>query len=99
MTLICLASLARYEHRNMSKQWQLQDAKNRLSRLVEEAKSSGPQTITVRGKPTAVVLSVHDYQKLRHRPQKLSAFFAQSPLKGVEIDFTRSQELPRAVEL
>jgi antitoxin Phd len=83
----------------MSKQWQLQDAKNRLSRLVEEAKSSGPQTITVRGKPTVVVLSVHDYQKLRHRPQKLSAFFAQSPLKGVEIDLTRSQELPRAIEL
>ena len=83
----------------MSKQWQLQDAKNRLSRLVEEAKNDGPQTITVRGKPTAVVLSAQDYQKLTHRPKRLSVFFAHSPMKDVEIDLTRSQELPRAVEL
>ena len=40
------------------KKWQLQEAKNRLSQLVDHAQHEGPQTITLRGKPTAVVISV-----------------------------------------
>jgi prevent-host-death family protein len=42
--------------------WKLYDAKNQLSRLIEEAKIS-PQTITVRGKEEAVVLSIEEYRK------------------------------------
>jgi prevent-host-death family protein len=34
----------------MKRDWQLQDAKNQLSRVVAEAKVRGPQTITVHGR-------------------------------------------------
>lgn len=45
--------------------WQLQDAKNRFSKVVEMARTEGPQTITVRGRRAAVVLSAQDYDALR----------------------------------
>jgi antitoxin Phd len=38
---------------------------------------------------TAVVLSYADYQQLAARQQKLSEFFRNSPLVGVDLDLTR----------
>lgn len=38
-------------------EWQLQEAKHRLSQVVERADAEGPRTITVRGRPKAIVLS------------------------------------------
>ena len=35
--------------------WQLQEAKNKLSEVIRRAREEGPQTITVRGEPAAVV--------------------------------------------
>lgn len=46
-------------------EWQLQDAKNKLSQVIQMARSQGPQTVTVRGERTAVVLSAADYDSLR----------------------------------
>ena len=49
--------------------WQLQDAKNQFSKLVQSARTQGPQIVTVRGERTAVVLSAEDYDALRaNRP-------------------------------
>jgi antitoxin Phd len=47
--------------------WALQDAKARLSELVDKTASDGPQTITRRGEPAAVVLSPAEYDSLRKR--------------------------------
>ncbi|MBV8765909.1 MAG: type II toxin-antitoxin system Phd/YefM family antitoxin [Hyphomicrobiales bacterium] len=50
-------------------QWQLQDAKNRLSQVVQRARKEGPQTVTLRGERAAVILSATDYDRLtRGRP-------------------------------
>jgi len=46
-------------------EWQLQDAKNQFSKVVQKARFEGPQEITVRGERTAVVLSTRDYDTLR----------------------------------
>jgi len=81
------------------KKWQLQEAKNRLSQLVEDALHEGPQTITLRGKPTAIVISVEDFEKLTSPRASLVEFFRQSPLHSVELDLRRSKELPREVVL
>jgi prevent-host-death family protein len=45
-------------------QWQLQEAKNRFSEVVQRAKREGPQTITLRGERAAVILSSADYDRL-----------------------------------
>jgi prevent-host-death family protein len=44
--------------------WALQAAKNRFSEVVRRARREGPQTVTVRGQPVAIVLSVADYEAL-----------------------------------
>ena len=41
----------------MSHTWQLQEAKNKLSEVVDEAIREGPQVITGRGEEVAVVIS------------------------------------------
>lgn len=43
---------------------QLQEAKNRFSEVVKRARDEGPQTVTVHGKPAAVIVSPSDWEKL-----------------------------------
>ena len=81
------------------REWQLQEAKNRLSQVVDQALHDGPQTITLRGKPSAVVVSFEEFRKLTLPRTGLSQFFRQSPLCAEELDFSRSNDLPREVEL
>ncbi|MDO9080122.1 MAG: type II toxin-antitoxin system Phd/YefM family antitoxin [Desulfuromonadales bacterium] len=81
------------------RQWQLQEAKNRLSQVVDSALHEGPQTITLRGKPAVVVVPFEEYRKLTQPRTGLAEFFQQSPLYNVELDLHRSADLPREVEL
>ncbi len=81
------------------KTWQLQDAKNRLSRLIEEARQEGPQTITLRGKAAVVVLSVEEFEKLTRPRSSLTEFLRHSPLKGLDLDLKRRKDLSREVKL
>lgn len=71
--------------------WQLQEAKNRLSQLIDDAAHLGPQLITRRGAEVAIVLSYEDYQKIVGSSQKLSDFFRNSPLAETELDLSRDQ--------
>jgi prevent-host-death family protein len=79
--------------------WQLQEAKKELNRVIQQARISGPQTITVQGKEAAVVLSAEDYQRLTEKKNSLVSFFQSSPWAEVEIDLTRSRETGRDIEL
>lgn len=79
--------------------WQLQDAKARFSQLVKSALADGPQEITVHGRPTAVVLSANDYQRLLGPRLPFVDFIRQSPLVGVELDTRRSPSPNRRVRL
>ena len=55
--------------------WQLQDAKNRFSALVEAALSGEPQEVTRRGKPVVIVSSYEEYQRLvRERDDRTPSF-------------------------
>jgi antitoxin Phd len=49
-------------------EWKLETAKAKLSEVVRHAKADGPQTITVRGAETAVLLSIEDYRRLKGPP-------------------------------
>jgi prevent-host-death family protein len=80
--------------------WQLQEAKNKLSRVVENAVNRGPQVITKRGVEVAIVLSYEEYQRMVASRGSLSAFFRDSPLVGVDLDLERDKSDIRAdVEL
>jgi prevent-host-death family protein len=49
------------------RRWSLQDAKNSFSAVVDAALHGRPQTVTKRGKPAVVVLSVQEYERLHQR--------------------------------
>jgi prevent-host-death family protein len=60
--------------------WQLQEAKARLSEVVRRAVDEGPQHVSVRGEPAAVVLSEQDYRQLiAKRPSIVDHILAGEP--------------------
>jgi antitoxin Phd len=83
----------------VAKSWQLQEAKNRFSEVVEEALHHGPQTVTRHGEETVVVMSIKDYRQLSEPKISLYEFLKNSPLRGLDLDLKRDKSLPRDVEL
>jgi antitoxin Phd len=79
----------------MIQTWQLQEAKNKLSRVIENAVNSGPQIITKRGVEVAIVLSYAEYQKMIASRGSLSTFFRNSPLAGTDVDLARDKSILR----
>ena len=75
----------------MARVWQLQEAKNKLSEVVEEALNHGPQLITKRGVEAVIVLSYAEYRKLTLSQKKLSEFFRESPLRSEDLDVPRDK--------
>lgn len=73
----------------MLQSWQLQEAKNKLSKVIDDAVHVGPQLITRRGTEVAVILSYAEYQKIVSSKEKLSVFFQNSPLAEAELDLSR----------
>jgi len=83
----------------MTKVWQLQEAKNKFSQVVNEAVDKGPQVITRWGKEIVVILSREDYGRLKKSQTGVVEFFQNSPLVGVELDLERDKTYPREVIL
>ena len=65
--------------------WHLQDAKNNFSKLVREAVKNGPQTVTLRGKPTAVVPSVDEYDRLKEKKPTFVEHLLNGPILDDDI--------------
>ena len=81
----------------MSKTWQLQEAKNRLSELIQHAQAEGPQRITKHGKTAVVVLDIDEYDRLKRGRESIVEFFRRSPLGDVLLE--RDKDIPRQVDL
>jgi len=83
-------------------EWQLQDAKNRFSELVRRARDEGPQTVTVHGKPAAVVLSADAYAALTTPRPSFTDYLLSGPAWPddlVERINDRARDTGRDVEL
>ncbi len=83
----------------MTQQWQLQDAKNRFSEVVDKAIHQGPQIVTKRGVETVVIVSIGEYRKLTTPKTSLVDFFRSSPLRDLELDVERDKDSSREVNL
>ncbi len=71
--------------------WQLQEAKNRLSELIERVLSEGPQVITRHGVEIAVVIPFSRYKKLTEPEQRLGEFLLSSPLRKSDVTVERDE--------
>ena len=84
---------------NTAMSWQLQEAKNKFSQVVKDAQDKGPQRISVRGRDTAVLLSLEAYQQLTQRQDNLADFLLQSPMAQSGLEIPRDEGLGRDVAL
>ena len=78
--------------------WQLQEAKNRLSEVVKAAKTKGPQIITVRGKEEVAVVSIEELRRLKHSSKRSAKnWWDSAPKANLKIE--RSRDVGREVDL
>lgn len=80
----------------MARVWQIQEAKNKFSEVVDEAIKRGPQIITKRGVEAVIVLAYDEYRAVMLNKKKLSDFFRESPLAKVDLDLKRDKSALRA---
>ncbi|MDE0028799.1 MAG: type II toxin-antitoxin system prevent-host-death family antitoxin [Deltaproteobacteria bacterium] len=76
--------------------WKLEQAKTRLEQVVHDAMESGPQTIMVNGRRTAVVLSADDYDRMARSELSTAEFLKKSSLVGVDLNIKRDKSRPRS---
>lgn len=76
--------------------WNVQEAKMRLSELIELADTKGPQIITHNGFDCAVVLSITDYRTLIVKPKNLIDYLLNGP-KVDAIKVKRSRDMGREI--
>ena len=81
----------------MSGIWQLQDAKNRFSEMVDKALDEGPQTVTRRGEEAVVVIAASEFRDLVRPKTPLAEFFARSPLVKFAIELEKELQRDRDV--
>lgn len=79
--------------------WQLQDAKAHFSHLVNLVEKGACIEITRRGHEIAVLISKKLYDQLTTKKKSLLNCFLSAPCPDLELDLSRSKELPRDIEL
>jgi antitoxin Phd len=80
--------------------WQLQTAKAQFSEVFRRARTEGPQLATRQNKEAVIILPVEEFERRSGRaqqPQKLSDFFASSPLARSKIKLDRDSGPESAV--
>jgi prevent-host-death family protein len=66
--------------------WQLYEAKNKLSSLIDGASSGQPQYIMRRGKDAAVIIGIKEYQKLKKQHSLKDFLLSGDKFDNLEID-------------
>jgi prevent-host-death family protein len=83
----------------MTNTWTVAEAKAKLSKVIEQAQSAGPQTITRNGHKTVVIISAEEWDRKTKRVGTLAEFFANSPLRGSGLKVKRPKEKLRSTDL
>jgi prevent-host-death family protein len=86
----------------MARKWQLQEAKNRLSEVVDLALEEGPQTVTRHGKDVVVVVAKADFDRRRRsraRPGTIVSFLRRLSFAKSGLELDRSKDTDRDVDL
>jgi prevent-host-death family protein len=85
----------------MSRRWQLQEAKNHLSEVIDLAVSEGPQTVTRHGREVVVIVAKEEFERRRTRARRgtLLPFLRGLSFSRAKLDLDRSDDTDRDVPL
>jgi len=78
--------------------WQLQEAKQKFSQVVQRALTEGPQTVTRHGERVVVIISADEYRRLTEKKPSFLEFLMSGPDLSA-LDLTRDDDLAREVDL
>jgi len=78
--------------------WQVQEAKARLSEVIEDAQTLGPQIISKHGVERAVVLSIAEYRGLTKGKRDFKSWILNGP-KFDDFEIERNRDTGREIEL
>ncbi|MDE2348110.1 MAG: type II toxin-antitoxin system Phd/YefM family antitoxin [Gammaproteobacteria bacterium] len=79
--------------------WTVAEAKAKLSEVIKNARTHGPQIITRNGQRTAVVVDAEEWERKIQRSGTLADFFEASPLRGSGLKARRLKVPPRSSNL
>jgi len=79
--------------------WQMQEAKAKLSEVIQAAGKGKYQIITKNGEPIAIILSKKEFDKITRPQTSLIDFFKAAPCPEVVLDIERAKDAPRGVDL
>jgi prevent-host-death family protein len=82
-----------------TREWTVAEAKAKFSKVIEKAKSDGPQAITRNGRKAVVVVSSEEWERKTKRKGNLAEFFASSPLRNPGVKIERLRGRPRKIAL
>ena len=78
--------------------WQLAEAKNKFSEIVEKALSEGPQYVTKHGREAVVVVSAADYRRLAGQGMTFKEYLCSGE-SFEDMELVRDQSPVRDIEL
>jgi prevent-host-death family protein len=78
--------------------WNLQDAKARLSELVDRARGGEVQIILRRGQRAAVLIGYDAYQRAAGPAQSMLSFLQHAPIADLKFEVLRTTEKMRDIE-
>jgi prevent-host-death family protein len=79
--------------------WTVAEAKAKLSEVIDQALSQGPQIVTRSGRKAVVVVAAEEWDRKTRRKGNLAEFFAASPLGGSDLKVRRSKDDLRRTDL
>lgn len=79
--------------------WQLQEARQKFSELVDRTVAEGPQEVTRRGERAVVMLSAGEYDRLTGRTRSFKDVLLGPPYIDESLEIHRETSLTRDVEL
>ena len=81
--------------------WVLHEAKAHLSEVVRQAKTAGPQRVSVHGRDQVVIMSAEEYARLKgeRSGRLLVDLMRKSPLRDIEIEPAAEPSPVRDIDL
>lgn len=79
--------------------WTVAEAKAKLSEVIDQALSLGPQIVTRSGRKAVVIVAAEEWDRKTRRKGNLAEFFATSPLRESGLEIQRSKDDLRPTDL
>ena len=79
--------------------WTVAEAKAKLSEVIDQALSLGPQIVTRSGRKAVVIVAAEEWDRKTRRKGNLAEFFAVSPLRESGLEVPRSKDGLRRTDL